>query len=132
MKLSTKSRYGTRFLIELAEHYNEGPIQTGFVAERQGISVKYLEQIIVPLRKADLVKSIRGRNGGHMLARPPEEINMGEVLEALEEGIDITGCIDKPDSCKRSVTCKSRDLWEIVAAAISNRLNSLKLSEMIK
>ncbi|MBN2417900.1 MAG: Rrf2 family transcriptional regulator [Deltaproteobacteria bacterium] len=132
MKLSTKTRYGTRFLIELAALYTEGPVQTGFVAERQGISVKYLEQIIVPLRKANLIKSIRGRKGGHMLARPPEEINMGEVLEVLEEGMDISGCINNPSSCKRSAGCKSRDLWEIAATAMYNRLNSLKLSEIIK
>lgn len=132
MKLSTKSRYGTRFLIDLAVHYNEGPVRTGFIAERQGISVKYLEQIIVPLRKANFIKSIRGRKGGHMLARPPEEIKMGEVLAVLEEGMDITGCINNPDSCKRYVNCKSRDLWEIAAAAMYDKLNSLKLSEMIK
>lgn len=131
MKLSTKSRYGTRFLIELAEHYNEGPVRTGYIAERQGISVKYLEQIIVPLKEANLIKSIRGRNGGHMLARPPEEIKMGEVLEVLEEGMDITGCINNPDACKRSVNCKSRDLWEVATNAMYEKLNSLNLSEMI-
>jgi Rrf2 family protein len=131
MKLSTKSRYGTRFLIELAKHYNEGPVQIGFIAERQGISVKYLEQIILPLRKANLIKSIRGRNGGHMLARPPEEIKMGEVLDVLEEGIDIAGCINKPDTCKRSGKCKSRDLWETATHAMFEKLNSLTLSEMI-
>ena len=132
MKLSTKSRYGTRFLIDLAEHYNEGTVQTSHIAERQGISVKYLEQIIVPLRKANLIKSIRGRNGGHRLSRPPEEIYMGEVLDVLEEGIDISGCINDPDSCKRSVDCKSRNLWEITTAAIYEKLNSLKLSEISK
>lgn len=132
MKLSTKSRYGTRFLIELAKHYNEGPVRISYVAERQGISVKYLEQIILPLRKAKLIKSIRGRNGGHMLARPPEEIKMGEVLEVLEEGMDIAGCIHKPDTCERSVDCKSRDLWGIATTAMYDKLNSFKLSEMIQ
>jgi Rrf2 family protein len=131
MKLSTKSRYGTRFLIELARHYNEGPVRIGFIAEQQGISVKYLEQIIVPLKNANLIKSTRGRKGGHMLARPPEEIKMGEVLEALEEGMDIAGCINKPDTCERSVDCKSRDLWETATAAMYDRLNSFKLAEMI-
>lgn len=132
MKLSTKSRYGTRVLIDLAEHYNEGPVRTSFIAERQEISVKYLEQIIVPLKKANLIKSIRGPKGGHMLARPPEEIRMGEVLEVLEEGMDIAGCINNPDTCKRAVRCKSRDLWEMANAAIYDKLNTLKLSEIIK
>ena len=119
-------------MIDLAEHFNEGPVQIGHIAERQGISAKYLEQIIIPLRKANLIKSIRGRNGGHMLARPPDEIKMGEVLEILEEGMDVAGCVNNPDGCKRSVNCKSRDLWEIVTAAICDKLNSLKLSEIIK
>ncbi len=131
MKLSTKTRYGTRFLIDLAEHYNEGPVQTGFIAERQGISVKYLEQIILPLRKANLIKSVRGRKGGHMLARPPEEIKMGEVLEVLEEGMDIASCVNDPGTCTRSVDCKSRDLWDMITAAIYDKLNTLKLSEII-
>lgn len=132
MRLSTKSRYGTRFLMDLAEHYNEGPVQTGFVAKRQGISAKYLEQIIVPLKKANLIKSIRGPKGGHMLARPPEEIRMGEVLAVLEDGMDIAGCIKHPETCKRSVKCKSRDLWAMASVAIYEKLNTLKLSEMIK
>ena len=131
MKLSTKTRYGTRFLIDLAEHYNEGPVQAGFVAERQGISVKYLEQIILPLRKANLIKSIRGRKGGHMLARPPQEIKMGEVFEALEEGIDFACCVNDPHTCKRSANCKSRDLWDILTVTIYDKLNSLNLSEII-
>ena len=132
MRLSTKSRYGTRFLMDLAEHYNEGPVQTGFVARRQGLPAKYLEQIIVPLKKANLIKSVRGPRGGHMLARPPEEIRMGEVLAVLEDGMDIAGCINHPETCKRSVKCKSRDLWEIASVAIYEKLNTLKLSEMIK
>jgi len=119
-------------LIDLAEHYNEGPVQIGLIAERQGISVKYLEQIIIPLKKANFIKSVRGPKGGHMLARPPEEIKMGEVLEVLEEGIDIAFCVNNPGTCNRSVECKSRDLWEMATTAIYDKLNTLNLSEIIK
>ena len=118
--------------MDLAERYNEGPVQTSFIAKRQGISVKYLEQVIVPLKKANFIKSLRGPKGGHMLSRSPEEIRMGEVVAVLEEGMDIAGCINNPETCKRSVECKSRDLWEIAAAAMYDKLNSIKLSEIIK
>ncbi len=132
MKLSTKSRYGIRLMIDLAERYNEGPVQISHIAERQEISVKYLEQITVPLKKANLIKSMRGPKGGHALARSPLEISMGEVIYVLEKGLDISGCINNPDSCDRSSHCKSRDLWVIASKAIYDKLNTLKLSEMIK
>lgn len=132
MKLSTKSRYGIRFLIDLAEHYNEGPVQISNIADRQGLSMKYLEQIVPTLKRAHFIKSIRGPKGGHMLARPPEEIRMGEVMVVLEEGMDITGCVKSPDACDRSDNCKSRDMWEMAIEAMYDKLNTLKLSEIIK
>lgn len=130
MKLSAKSRYGVRFMIDLAEHNNEDPVQISNIAERQGISIKYLEQIVPSLKRANLIKSIRGPKGGHMLARPPEEIRMGEVLAVLEE--DITDCVKNPDACDRADNCKSRDMWEMATEAMYDKLNSLKLSEIIK
>ena len=132
MKVSTKSRYGIRFLIDLAEHYNEGPVQISSIAERQGLSIKYLEQIVPSLKKANFIKSMRGPKGGHMLARPPEEIRMGEVMVVLEEGMDITGCVKNPDACDRADSCKSRDMWEMAIEAMYDKLNTLKLSEIIK
>ena len=86
MKLSTRSRYGTRMLLDMAQHYNQGPVQVGDIAKRQGISVKYLEQIIIPLKRAGYVKSARGPKGGHALARRPEEITVGEIVALLEKG----------------------------------------------
>ena len=119
-------------MIDLAEHYSEGPVSIGSIAERQGISVKYLEQIIVLLKKAGFIKSVRGPKGGHMLATPPEEIKMGEVLAALEDGLDVSGCVHDPEACDRAEDCKARDLWEVATSAMYNELNSLKLSEMIQ
>ena len=86
MKLSTRSRYGTRLMLDMAEHYNEGPIQLGVIAKRQNIPVKYLEQIIIPLKKANYVKSVRGNRGGHMLAKPPDAISVGEIVDLMEGG----------------------------------------------
>ena len=96
MKLSTRSRYGTRMLVDMAQHYNEGPIQVGDIAKRQAISVKYLEQIIIPLKRAGYLKSIRGPKGGHVLARRPEEITVGEIVAVLERGTALVECAEKP------------------------------------
>lgn len=132
MRLSTRSRYGTRMMIELAEHYDNGPVQVGEIAERQGISVKYLEQLIIPLKKANYVKSVRGRKGGHMLAKSPEEISVGEIVELLEGGINLSECIENPEVCDRSATCLTRGLWETATGAMSRELNAIKLSDLIE
>ena len=86
MKLSTRSRYGTRMVLDLAKRFNEGPVRIRDISEREGISVKYLEQLVIPLKQANFIKSIRGPKGGHMLARSPEEITVGDVVKALEGG----------------------------------------------
>ena len=85
MKLSTRSRYGTRLVLDMARHYQQGPIQLGAIARRQNISVKYLEQIIIPLKKSNYVTSVRGAKGGHLLAKAPEEITVGEIVSLLEK-----------------------------------------------
>ena len=95
MKLSTRSRYGTRLLLDIAQHYNQGPIQLGDIAGRQDISVKYLEQIIIPLKKAHLIETVRGPKGGHLLARPPEEITVAEVVALMEEGASLVECTER-------------------------------------
>ncbi|MEE9418034.1 MAG: Rrf2 family transcriptional regulator [Desulfatiglandaceae bacterium] len=86
MKLSTRSRYGTRMMIDMAQHYNEGAIYLGDIARRQGISVQYFQQIIIPLKRANYVKSVRGSKGGYMLAEHPEKITIGEIVALLEGG----------------------------------------------
>ena len=101
MKLSAKSRYGTRLMLDMAQHYDDGPIHLANVARRQGISVKYLEQIIIPLKKANYIQSVRGPKGGHQLARPPEEITVGEIVALLEEGTTLAECSDNDESCER-------------------------------
>ena len=132
MKLSTRSRYGTRMMVDMAEHYDEGPVQIGDIAKRQDISVKYLEQLIIPLKKANFIKSVRGPKGGHMLAKPPEEITVGEIVEVLEGGIDLSGCIENPDTCNKSSDCLTRGVWEEATKAIHEKLDSITLSKMIE
>ena len=132
MKLSTRSRYGTRMMLDLAQHYDQGPVQIGDIAKRQDISVKYLEQLIIPLKKAKYVKSVRGPKGGHMLAKHPEEITVGEIVELLEGGISLSHCIEDPDICDRSETCLTRGIWETATRAMYDELGSVTLSEMTK
>jgi len=132
MKLSTRSRYGTRMMLDLAQHYDDSPVQIGEIAKRQDISVKYLEQLIIPLKKANYIKSVRGPKGGHMLAKPPEETTVGEIVELLEGGINLSDCIENPDTCDRSETCLTRCLWETATRAMYQELNSMTLSDMAK
>jgi len=132
MKLSTRSLYGTRMMLDLAQHYDEGPIQIRGIAKREDISVKYLEQLIIPLKKVNFIKSIRGPKGGHMLAKPPEEITVGEIVKVLEGGIDLSDCIENPDECNRSSFCLTRGIWEEATKAMYDKLNSITLSKMIE
>jgi Rrf2 family iron-sulfur cluster assembly transcriptional regulator len=132
MKLSTRSRYGTRMMLDLAQHYKEGPVQIGQIAKRQDISVKYLEQLIIPLKKANFIKSTRGPKGGHMLAKSPKEITIGQIVEVLEGGIDLTVCVGDTDVCERSAECLIRDTWREATKAMYEKLNSISLSKIIK
>lgn len=131
MKLSTRSRYGTRLMVDLAENYNKGPIQLSSIANRQDISLKYLEQLIIPLKKANFIKSVRGPKGGHLLAKPPGDISVGEIVKVLESEISLTKCIEKPEICDRTDTCPTRDIWKITTKVMYDKLNSVTLSEMI-
>jgi len=131
MKLSTRSRYGTRMMLDLAQHYDEGPVQIRNVSKRENISVKYLEQIIIPLKKANFIKSVRGPKGGHMLAKPPKAITVGEIVRVLDGGINLSSCIENPEVCDRTSDCLTRDLWEETTKAMYEKLNSATLSKMI-
>ena len=119
-------------MLDMAQHYDEGPVQIGDIAKRQDISVKYLEQLIIPLKKANYVQSVRGPKGGHMLAKHPKEITVGEIVEVLEGEINLTRCIENPEICDRSDTCLTRGVWEIATKAMYDKLNSITLSKMIK
>jgi Rrf2 family transcriptional regulator, iron-sulfur cluster assembly transcription factor len=132
MKLSTRSRYGTRLVLDMAERYQEGPIQLGAIAKRQDISVKYLEQLIIPLKKAQYVKSVRGVKGGHMLARSPDAITVGEIVALLEGSINLTDCAENPDACKRSEKCLTRVVWKEATQAMYAKLDSITLADLLK
>ncbi len=132
MRLTTRSRYGTRLMIDMAQHYDQGAIQLGDIARRQGISIKYFQQIIIPLRRANYVKSVRGSKGGYMLAEPPERITIGEIVALLEGGASLTECSDNPLVCKKADLCLTRGLWKRAAEAIYNELGSITLRDLLE
>jgi Rrf2 family protein len=131
MRLSTRGRYGVRFMLDLALHYGKEPVVLKELAERQNISAKYLDQLVGGLRKAGLVKTKRGIRGGFRLAKPPEKINLVEVVETVEGPINVVNCVAHPDGCPRSMECVTRDVWENVANAIKKELSQVSLADMV-
>ena len=118
-------------MVELASHYGEGPIELKEVAKNENISLKYLEQVIIPLRSAGLVKSVRGSKGGYSLARPPSEICISDLVEILEGPVNLVECLRDPKACQRSSFCVSRDIWEEVSNGISRIFHSVTLEDMV-
>lgn len=114
MKLSTKGRYGLKAMYDLALNYGDEPVSLKSIAERQGISENYLEQLMANLRKAGLVRSIRGAYGGYLLSREPSKITVGDVLRALEGPIGLVDCVLEQDAvkCLKYENCITRTVWE--------------------
>jgi len=134
MKLSTKGHYGLKAMFDLAQHYGEGPIPLKSVAERQELSEHYLEQLISGLRKAGLVKSVRGAQGGYTLAKEPSEIKVGDVIRVLEGPIAPVDCVNDDDAecCHKADYCVTRNVWEKVKDSITEVLDSITLEDMCK
>jgi len=131
MKLSTKSRYGIRLLVELARYHDQGPISIGEISKRQDISVKYLEQLIRPLQKAKLVKSVRGPKGGHLLAKEPHEMTMGEIVRLFEGQVDLVKCISLPGNCQMSEDCRVRLAWQAATQAMFEKLDAITIADLL-
>ncbi len=132
MKLSTKGRYGTRALMEMAIHYGEGPMLLKDISEKQEISLQYLEHIISPLVKAGIVKTTRGFKGGVWLALPPSEIKLSDTTRILEGDLSPVECVNDPGSCKRSRECAPRDIWDEMTQAMYRVLESTTLQDLVK
>ena len=131
MKLSTRSRYGTRLMLDMARHYNQGPIQLGEIAKREDISLKYLEQIIRPLKSAKYIKSFRGSKGGHMLNKAPAEITVGEIVALLEGRSSVTRCVEDPETCDRVDQCLARFVWSEASKALFEKLHSFTFADLV-
>jgi Rrf2 family iron-sulfur cluster assembly transcriptional regulator len=131
MKLTTKTRYGARLLIDLAQHQGKGVATMREISKRQNISVKYLEQIIRPLKKAKLVKSTRGPKGGHMLSKKPENITLGDVTRLFEGQPDLVDCVNDPEKCSKSDDCLVRLGWQKAARALYRELDSITIADLL-
>jgi len=132
MKLSTRTRYGIRAIIELAQHEGKRPLQLKVIAERQGISVKYLEQLMSLLRAAGFVRSVRGSKGGYILARAPGQIRLNEVFRCLEGPVTTAECTENQDYCERAADCVAREVWIQVEEAIQRVLSSISLADLVQ
>lgn len=132
MKLSTRARYGMRAILEIAKHYNKGPVSIKEIARNQEISEKYLEHLLVFLRSAELIKSTRGAKGGYVLVRPPEEIRLSQIVRVLEGSLSPVDCVDTPTICNRSGFCPTRDVWSLIKHSIAQVLYSITLQGLIE
>jgi len=132
MRLSTKGRYGARAMLDLALNSGEGPILLRDIARRQEVSEKYLEHSITALRKAGLVRSIRGARGGYVLAKLPSQIRLSEIMEVLEGSMAPVECVDDAQVCHRAKLCVTRDIWAKMKEAIDNILESITLQDMVE
>lgn len=132
MILSTKGRYGLKMMYEFALNYGTGPMSLKEVAAKQQLSETYLEQLIAHLKKAELVKSIRGAQGGYELLRKPEEITVGEIIRTLEGPLAPSDCVlDSEPECTRAGYCVTRLIWEKIMDSINNVIDSITLKDMV-
>ncbi|MEA4900423.1 Rrf2 family transcriptional regulator [Desulfitobacterium sp.] len=134
MKLSTRSRYGLRAMFDLAQHEGEGPISLKSIAERQGLSEHYLEQLVSGLRKAGLVESTRGAQGGYFLGKEASQIRVGDVIRVLEGSIAPVDCVSEedPECCQNSRYCVTRTVWEKMRDSITEVVDSITLEDMVQ
>lgn len=134
MKLSTKGRYGLRALIDLAVYSEESAVSISSIAAREHISESYLEQLVAKLKKAGLVKSIRGAGGGYMLARPAEEISVGDILRALEGNLEAVACagLDAEGGCEEADFCVTKYVWQRINDSITQAVDEIKLSQLVE
>ena len=132
MNISTRGRYGIRACMELAANFGGRAMQVSQIARVQGIPEKYLAQIIHHLRKAGLVRSVRGARGGYTLARPPAEVGLDEIMEALEGTFNPVECVEKPETCARVPSCGARVFWCRLRDSVRGALSSMTLKDLVQ
>jgi Rrf2 family transcriptional regulator, cysteine metabolism repressor len=134
MKVSTRGEYGVRAMVALAHHYGVGPMSITAVAKESSVPYAYLEQLIVPLRKAGLVESKRGAQGGYQLTRPPEEVRVGDVYRVMEGPVAPMDCVSENEAdqtCPLIDGCETRPVWLKVRDSIAATLDSMTLADLV-
>ena len=134
MKISTKGRYGLRALIDLAKYSEIEPVSISSIATRQGISERYLEQLMTLLKKAGIIKSIRGAAGGYVLAKEVEEISVGDVLRALEGSLQPVECVafGGEESCEAAGGCVTKYVWQRINESINRTVDEISLKQLVE
>ncbi len=132
VRLSTKSRYATRLLLDMCRHRHKGPVQLRDIAQRQELPAKYLEQIVIVLKRAGIIKSLRGPKGGHVLMRDPREITVGQIVALLEGGKELVFCDTQPERCTRSEDCVMRVVWQEAARAMFEKLYAYSFQDLLE
>lgn len=132
MKISTKGRYALRMMLDLAIHGNSGYVALKDVAKRQGVSKKYLEQIVPLLNSADFLQTNRGYQGGYMLSKSPDSYTVGDILRTTEGGIAPVACLEQePNRCERSGECITLDMWKGLYKVMTDYLDGITLQDLI-
>lgn len=133
MKISTRGRYGLKAMVDIAANSKEGCVSLKSIADRTNLSESYLEQIISPLKKAGLVKSTRGANGGYILGRNAEDISVGDVLRVVEGPLELVECVSGSNSCGMGdcSSCSTKDVWTKLSDSVSETADNINLSELI-
>jgi len=133
IRLSTKGRYGTRLMLNLAQHHGNGTraIILKHISDEEGISIRYLEQIIIPLKINRLVKSIRGAGGGYILGRDPADIKLSEILHALEGNCCLVECAEDPDYCEKIDTCPTFEIWKGATEMLKAYFDRITLKDIV-
>lgn len=132
MKISTKGRYALRLMVDLAVTGDGAPVSLRDVARRQQISDKYLEQIVTPLSRAGLVRSVRGAGGGYLLTRAPEEYTVGDILRPLEGDLAPVECATDAEYCERCDQCVTVELWQEIHRAVSGVVDHTTLADLVE
>lgn len=131
MRVSTRGRYGMRFMLDLAAHADERAVSLGDVAQRQGISEKYLWQIVNPLKNAGIVQAVRGAHGGYRLARDPHTLTVREILTAIEGSLALTECAEDGAACDLGATCVVRQMWKDLTDALARAMDEVTLGHLL-
>lgn len=131
MKLSTRARYGTRLMLELAMNFKKGTVFLKDIAEKEAISEKYLSHLVIPLRASGLITSLRGAHGGYMLSKSPSQINLKEIVQTLEGGTSLVECVENPCICSRVSKCATRNIWKKLDEKVSGLLCSITLDDLL-
>ncbi len=132
MRLSTRSRYGTRLMLELALNYNKGNVLLKDIAKVEDISEKYLSHLVIPLKASGLISSSRGAHGGYRLAKSPSLITVKDIVKTLEGNLSPVECVKNPSVCGRVSDCVTRDIWKMLDEKISDTFSSITLKDLIK